>query len=390
MGAYDRFGPETAGVESILAWAGSLRPDPFAVLEGRETRIHDALLVAWDRLLACSSAEPLRTWREAAAREAWDAAARSAASLGIRLPRADDLRTDDDWLTVPTVGYGVGRAARFAACALAVAGSPDVPLATLMTPWTEVVGVPQVGVPPRLRVDLPAPRTRQASGRSPRRRQASSRTPRGPQMKHPRLYLVRHGETDWNAAGRLLSFTDEPLNERGRAQALELGTALAKVRWTRVVSSPLIRARQTAEVLLLQAHQPPSVEIDDRLREVDFGPYEGWTEAQLGADPVAVTRRRDGAQLPGVEPDDAVVERARSFLESLEADAGATLVVGHGRMLRVLMATALGLPPSVARSLRMRHCRPAILEPGPMPLLLALNAGDPATEVVGGSSHAGP
>jgi hypothetical protein len=58
-------------------------------------------------------------------------------------------------------------------------------------------------------------------------------------------------------------------------------------------------------------------------------------------------------------------------------------------MLRILLATALGLPPSFARSLRMRHCRPAILEPGPMPLLLALNAGDPASEADGTGGNRG-
>jgi broad specificity phosphatase PhoE len=59
---------------------------------------------------------------------------------------------------------------------------------------------------------------------------------------------------------------------------------------------------------------------------------------------------------------------------------GTTLVVGHGRHLRILMAEALGLPPSFSRSPRMRNCRPAMLEPGPRALLLALNAGDPSFE----------
>ena len=199
-------------------------------------------------------------------------------------------------------------------------------------------------------------------------------------MTRPRLYLVRHGETDWNAAGRLLSFTDAPLNARGEAQAAALGGSLASVAWGRVVCSPLVRARRTAELILASSVAPPTVEIDERLREVDFGPYEGWSEAELEADPVAVTRRRDGAQLDGVEPDEAVVERARGVLAALDGSAGASLVVGHGRMLRILMATVLGQPPAFARTLRMRNCRPAILEPGPSPLLLALNAGDPATE----------
>ncbi len=199
-------------------------------------------------------------------------------------------------------------------------------------------------------------------------------------MKHPRLYLVRHGETDWNAEGRLLSFTDVPLNARGVEQATALAQALAQVRWHAAVSSPLLRARATADLILAGQVGAPTLEIDEGLRELDFGPYEGWSEARLEADPVAATRRRHGGQLPGVEAEDDVAERARSFLAAHEDTEGATLVVGHGRMLRILIATALGLAPSFARSLRMRNCRPAILEPGRMPLLLALNAGDPAFE----------
>ena len=124
----------------------------------------------------------------------------------------------------------------------------------------------------------------------------------------------------------------------------------------------------------------PSLEIEERLRELDFGPYEGWSEAELEADPVAALRRREGAQLQGVESDEAVADRARSFLASIDGASGNTLIVGHGRMLRILIATALGLPPSFARSMRMRNCRPAVLEPGRPALLLALNAGDPSFE----------
>ena len=202
-------------------------------------------------------------------------------------------------------------------------------------------------------------------------------------MERPRLYLVRHGETDWNAEGRLLSFTDAPLNARGRQQAESLASALAGVRWGRALSSPMVRALSSAQIILAAGTHAPMLEVDDRLREMDFGPYEGWSEAELEADPLAATRRRDGAQLPGIETTDEVATRASSFLASLAAPSGNTLIVGHGRMLRLLLAVALGLPASFAESLRLRHCRPAILEPGNRPLLLALNAGDPSFEAAG-------
>ncbi len=199
-------------------------------------------------------------------------------------------------------------------------------------------------------------------------------------MTRPRLYLVRHGETDWNAEGRLMGSTDRPLNTRGERQAATLAADLAGVRWDRAFSSPLARARRTADVVLAALSNAPPLLLDDRLREMDFGPYEGWTEAQVDADPVAAGWRRDGVQVPGIESEDDVAERARSFLSSLGDGDGITLVVGHGRTLRILMTAALGLPPSFAQLLRLRNCRPAVLEPGPRPLLLALNSGDPSFE----------
>jgi broad specificity phosphatase PhoE len=205
-------------------------------------------------------------------------------------------------------------------------------------------------------------------------------------MTRPRLFLVRHGETDWNADCRLLSFTDRPLNERGERQAATLATGLAEVHWDRAYASPLVRARRTAEIVLAARTDAPHLQIDDRLREMDFGPYEGWSEVEIEADPVAAARRRDGAQIPGVESEDEVAERGRAFLSELGDAEGTTLVVGHGRMLRILVATALGLPPSFAQSLRMRNCRPAVLEPGPRPLLLAFNAGAPSFEADGAFS----
>ena len=195
-------------------------------------------------------------------------------------------------------------------------------------------------------------------------------------VTRPRLYLVRHGETEWNAVDRLLSFTDLPLNAAGEAQARELGAALAAdgVAFDRVISSPLRRATQTAALLLEALPGAPPVALDPRLVEVDFGPLEGWTGEQVAADPAAAAWRR-GADYPGAETSAAVDARARAVWAALPA-GGVTLVVGHGRFLRTMIATSvLGLPHHVSTRMRMRNCRPAILEPGPEPLLLAFNAG---------------
>jgi broad specificity phosphatase PhoE len=197
----------------------------------------------------------------------------------------------------------------------------------------------------------------------------------------PRVYLVRHGETDWNTEGRLLSRTDRPINATGEAQAVRLASALADIRWDRAYASPLVRAHRTAEILLSPRSDAPPLSVDDRLVEMDFGPYEGWSEAALEADPVAVTRRRDGAELAGVESEASVEARARSFFADLGDAPGTTLVVGHGRMLRIMIATCvLEVPAKTSGRLRMRNCRPAIIEPGRRPLLLGFNLNlDPGT-----------
>lgn len=199
-------------------------------------------------------------------------------------------------------------------------------------------------------------------------------SPAGPQR--PRVFLVRHGQTEWNATDRLLSFTDMALDEHGEAQARALGTGLAAdgIVFDRVLCSPKVRATRTAELVLAALADAPPVELDARLVEVDFGPLEGWTQAAVLADE-AGRAWRAGAPYPGVETDEAVIARAAAVWRDLPLE-GTTLVVGHGRMLRSMIASCiLGLPLAASTRMRMRNCRPAIVEPGPEPLLIALNAG---------------
>ena len=156
---------------------------------------------------------------------------------------------------------------------------------------------------------------------------------------------------------------------------------MADIAWDRAYSSPLLRAHRTAEVVLGGRSDAPDLTLDGRLVEMDFGPYEGWSEDRLAADPVAATRRRDGAEIPGVETEASVEARARAFLADLSDMSRTTLVIGHGRTLRILIATAvLGMPPRLSQSMRMRNCRPAIIEPGARPLLLGFNVGPAADE----------
>ena len=151
-----------------------------------------------------------------------------------------------------------------------------------------------------------------------------------------------------------------PLSEEGRQQAAALGERLGPIAFARIVSSPLLRARQTAEAIAEApgAAPRPRIETDARLLEMDYGSWEGLTYAQIdeqGAD----ERRRweaDPAEMacPGGESGNDVAARARAFLAALlEEDRlhspGTTkerpvLVVAHSSLNRILLCVALGFP----------------------------------------------
>lgn len=92
------------------------------------------------------------------------------------------------------------------------------------------------------------------------------------------IYLVRHGETDWNTQHKLQGHTDIPLNETGKSQAKALQKVLLKEKIDAVFSSDLKRAVETAEIL--SSHLPLTVIKDEALRERKFGPFEGLTVAE--------------------------------------------------------------------------------------------------------------
>ena len=183
----------------------------------------------------------------------------------------------------------------------------------------------------------------------------------------PRIYLVRHGETDWNAEGLLLSRTDRPLNTRGEAQARDLAASLADIAWDRAFASPLVRARRTAEIALAARSDALTLTLDERLVEMDFGPYEGMSEAELEADPVAVTRRRDGSRSskaskrkpPSRRVPGPSTPRSPTF-------RGSPLSWATDGCSRILIATCvLGVPSQVAGRMRMRNGRPGDRGAGP-------------------------
>jgi broad specificity phosphatase PhoE len=168
----------------------------------------------------------------------------------------------------------------------------------------------------------------------------------------PVIYYIRHGETEWNAEGRLQGVQDVPLNELGRRQAAQAGHILADlfVRDGRdksslaFVSSPLGRARSTMELVRGELELPANdFGLDDRLREIAYGQWEGSTLAEMQvADPELFARRqleKWTVSPPGGESYLAVQARVQSWYDSLRED---TVAVAHGGTARALMV-ALGI-----------------------------------------------
>jgi len=157
------------------------------------------------------------------------------------------------------------------------------------------------------------------------------------------LWLARHGETDANAGGLLQGQRDHLLSERGRRQA-ELLAAALPLAPTLVVTSPLLRARDTAT-----AYGHP-VTVDDRWREIGFGDWEGRHGAELL--PLLWRERATDPEWapPGGESLPAVGRRVRAALEELWADAarGEVVVFTHASPVKVSVAAALGAPVEVA------------------------------------------
>jgi probable phosphoglycerate mutase len=178
-------------------------------------------------------------------------------------------------------------------------------------------------------------------------------------MTAPTIYYIRHGETEWNAEGRLQGAQDVPLNDLGRKQAAGAGVILADLfardgrskQSLAFVASPLGRARATMELVRGTLKLPPGdYAIDDRLREIAYGDWEGSTLAQMqGLDPELFARRqadRWTVPPPGGENYSSVEIRMSDWYNQLTAD---TVAVAHGGTARALMV-ALGIetPASAA------------------------------------------
>ncbi|WP_374380380.1 histidine phosphatase family protein [Dongia sp.] len=153
------------------------------------------------------------------------------------------------------------------------------------------------------------------------------------------FHFVRHGETDWNRAGRLQGWADIPLNARGEGQAESLAAILAqsgdRFGFASIAASPLLRARRTAEIL--NGSLGLEIHFLDDLREIDVGPMAG--ETANGWFPAW----RAGTNRDGVETFDAFTHRIARGLRAALALPGPVLIVAHGGVVWAL-ERLMGLP----------------------------------------------
>ena len=152
------------------------------------------------------------------------------------------------------------------------------------------------------------------------------------------LLLVRHGETDWNADGRLQGQTDRPLSDFGRRQAQRLADELADEELEAIYASDLSRARQTAEIL--GGRLGLAIVLDPDLREKDWGTWEGLTAIE-----------RDRVEFVG-ESTEAHQERILRALSRIAErhPGGRVLVVTHGGSMRRAQTAALGMAMPVVEN----------------------------------------
>jgi alpha-ribazole phosphatase len=201
------------------------------------------------------------------------------------------------------------------------------------------------------------------------------------------LYLVRHGQTEYSLNNRLCGAIDPPLNVTGMAMAEALGAAYGAgpdgKGWTAIWSSPLVRTRQTADPTVRRAGI--GLTIDDGLREIAYGEWEGRPEAEVERDDAARfhawSAHPGWVAPPGGETGTQIAVRALAAVERIRArhGDGNVLVISHKATLRVLLCALLGLDVDLFRvRVAQKVCAISIVD---------FRATGPLLQVLGDISH---
>jgi broad specificity phosphatase PhoE len=185
--------------------------------------------------------------------------------------------------------------------------------------------------------------------------------------KFPTLYFIRHGETAWNAEGRLQGQQDIPMNARGEKQALRCGALLKDILPARTlpfIASPMLRTLATMlRIRHVLAMPEDGFLCDARLKEISFGRWEGLTWPQVEAsDPKGAARRavdKWGFAPPDGESYEMLMHRIAGWLETISEPS---VVVAHGGVARVLLVLAGGQPSVLAPNIDIWQGRVLLIE----------------------------
>lgn len=172
--------------------------------------------------------------------------------------------------------------------------------------------------------------------------------------------VARHGETDWNVAGILQGWTDVPLNDRGRKQAYELIAGFGGAGFAKVYSSPLIRSRESAEIIARSLRLAPP-ECHEGLKERNFGVIQGVPKSELAElNPVLlqqILKRNPTADFDQGESMDEFAERVlQAIIEIARSHSGQrVLAITHGWVMDVITRHIAGLPRSAMLNMKRRN-----------------------------------
>lgn len=174
----------------------------------------------------------------------------------------------------------------------------------------------------------------------------------GEERNTQRLWLVRHGITEWNTQQRFCGRSDIPLSAAGRAQARWLARRLQREEISSIYTSDLTRARETAEIIANSRAEPVQVQVSAAWREIDFGAWEGLTYAEIAEqfeDRLAFFSDFGHSSPPGGEAPLHMVQRVQRALTTVAwahsvPSRGDAVIVSHGGPLRALLCSVLGMP----------------------------------------------
>lgn len=174
--------------------------------------------------------------------------------------------------------------------------------------------------------------------------------------KTPQLYLFRHGRTQWSVSGQHTGRSDIPLTEDGERQALSLVPRVQNLTFDHVLTSPMQRARRTAELAGLGA----AMQVEPDLAEWDYGDYEGLTSAEIKQQRPGWDVFRDGG-LNGENPTQ-VSDRADRLIARLETLGGRIALFSHGHFSRVIAARWIGQPIALGQHLMLGEACMSVLD----------------------------